>query len=140
MVNGGNGRGLCVENIKVWGVGDMAGETRDIEVRIWDEIDSGVTETCVIRLERGANLCDMLESKRALVWWYHVYSMNLHTSPPLSWRPRESTPAQTRFVVNEWGERLFDWDTREHRLKLHLDRPVAAARRGVPAPRPARRE
>jgi hypothetical protein len=129
---------LCVENIKVWGEGGMSADTRDIEVRIWDEIDSGVTETCVIRLERGQNLCDVLESKRALVWWYHVYSINLHTSPPLNWRPRESTPTQTRFMVNRWGESLFDWHTREHCLKLHLDVPVVradgGARRGVPTP------
>ncbi len=113
----------------------MSADTRDIEVRIWDDLDHGVTETCVIRLERGQNLCEVLERKRALVWWYHVSSTNLHTSPHLNWSPRESTPTQTRFMVNRWGESLFDWDTREHRLKLELDVPVVragGARRGLP--------
>jgi hypothetical protein len=134
---------LCVENIKVWGEGGMSADTRDIEVRIWEDVDHGVTETCVIRLERGQNLCEVLERKRALVWWLWVYSTNLHTSPPLNWVPRESTPTQTRFMVNRWGESLFDCNTREHFLKLEVDVPVVAgggARRGVPTPRRPRGE
>ncbi len=47
----------------------MSGDKRDIELRIWDEVDSGETERCVIHLERGQNLCEVLESMRALVWW-----------------------------------------------------------------------
>ena len=125
----------------------MTTDIREIEVRIWDEIDSGVTETCVIRLERGQSLCDILERKRALMYWYQVYSIDLHLSPLLNWRPRESTPEQTRFMVNNWGENLFNTLNRRHYLKLHLDRSVqvisraGGARRGVPtSARPPRGE
>ncbi len=122
----------------------MSVDTRDIELRIWNEVDSGETERCVIHLERGQNLCAVLESKRALVWWENVYSINVGLSPPLNWRPREHEPAQTRFMVNHWGECLFDTLTREHRLKLQCQMPEVravpvvraggGARRGVPTP------
>ena len=104
-------------------------DVRDIEVRIWDEIDSGLTETRVIRLERGQDLCVILESMRALVLWYEVCSINFQFSPVLNVRPWGSSPTQTRFLVNEWGERLFSRPNRGHVLRLHLWGPLTTVER-----------
>jgi len=110
-------------------------DAKRIEVTIRDEIDGDTTETCVMYLGRGQLICAILEARRPLVNWYNVRSVNQHTSPHLNWNPRDSTPIQTRLIVNTWGERLWQGaNNREHRLTLTLD-PVRVLSSGVVARR-----
>ena len=97
-------------------------DRKRIELRRRDEVDGDLTEAYMIYLGRGESLCPILEARRALVNWYNVRSVNLHTSPHLNWNPRESTPDVTRSTVNRWGESLWEGaNNREHRLTLTTD-------------------
>ena len=108
----------------------MAVDTREIEVRIRDEIDGEIGEICVIHLGRGQSLFDILAAKRPFVSWFNVRSVYLHASPALNLNPRGSTVTQSRFRVDTWGENLFTTNNPRHRLTLTLD-PVGEGGSGA---------
>ncbi len=94
---------------------------------IRDETDGPVSEIRVIRFRHGQSLCDLLETTRPMTDWFNVRSRNCHESPPLEWYPRQHTSVQTRFMINRWGEDLFEPpNITRHRLSLLLDRVVQA--------------
>jgi hypothetical protein len=126
-------------------------EVRSITLSIWDEIDSGMTETCTIELQRNQSLFAILCAKRPnLRFWYNLKSLSSNSNLLNLHSFDNAQP-----LVDMWGQSLFEGSQPEprmflgrlvlgHHLRLTLNPQYPAVHvtpnkhRHMPVPRPHR--